>query len=74
MDSTKEESNKSRDGKQESNNVEHNGNSIAASLEISHTIAPSLFLSSASYLELAKKNIRGVFHIELSFVDDSMKQ
>ena len=77
VDSTEEESNESRDGEEESNNVEHNGISIAVSAEtshtISHTIAPSLFLSSSSYLELATQNISGVFRIESTTVDDAMK-
>ena len=41
---------------------------------ISNTSAPSSFLSSVSYLKLAKKNIRGVMNIELSSVDENMKQ
>ena len=61
------------DGEESAGGQESNGGEQITE-RIANTSAPSSFLSSASYLELAQKNIRGVINIELSSVDENMKQ
>ena len=45
-----------------------------AAIAITKNITPRTFLSSEEYLKLAKANIRGVFNVELSEVNEPMKE